>query len=224
MTVAAFVAALTLSFANGTMAADTLLDPEGTISIEIVDAFDRPTKGAWYMHQGINSKGPVVRNGQGNETFEFATGVYTLRTRNVEYGQVIEMETESTLELVHEGEIAFKAVYYTDAEQKEFFNQGATESTEEEVDENVVTEPSTDVEPAEEVNPEEEMVNEPVIPAPRPDVVPDDTKPNFPSDGFVSAVTPGQNYDLAATGPSGLLGLMLISSVTGLAAIRRKND
>ena len=52
---------------------------QGTITINVYDENNKPYMGNWYLHQGTNEKGLVLRNGSSGETFSFKEGTYFLR-------------------------------------------------------------------------------------------------------------------------------------------------
>ena len=74
---ALFILMMGISLIPGGRAAE--VEDQGTIVINVYDENGDEFAGNWYLHQGINERGMVVRNGSNGETFLFSDGTYYLR-------------------------------------------------------------------------------------------------------------------------------------------------
>lgn len=79
-----FAASLMASLAiliSGAYAAAPVVPDTGNVEIRVIDEKNQKFSGNWYLHQGVNEKGMVLRNGSSGEKFSMPVGNYYLEAQ-----------------------------------------------------------------------------------------------------------------------------------------------
>jgi len=188
----------------------------GKITIEVTGENGTKLSGNWYLHQGINDKGMVLRNGSSGEVFNFSAGIYYLEVRNLKVYPYYKVFSANPQTLKVGGAIKFQVQYFKTEVQKANATSAPVPPTP--VVPEVIPTPDPVV-----VNPVDDSTPDPVAPKKTPIkltiVRPAVQDPAIAYDGPEEV-----GYRLATTGPNGLLGILLaFSLVSGLWIIKRKN-
>jgi hypothetical protein len=194
----------------------------GKITIEVSDQNGTSLSGDWYLHSGKTEANDTVRNGSKGEVFDFPAGTYFLEVRNLKLYPFYKIFTANPQTLNVGDGIQFDVQYFQTEDQK----NGATNAP-------VMIEPAASQTVPVVVTPSPAPAPIVTAPAPAPVIVP--LKNNHIKLNIVRPVETdettqnndsgqAQNYNLATTGPAGLLGvLVLFSMACGLWIVKRKN-
>ncbi|MFH1012617.1 MAG: hypothetical protein V1760_02615 [Candidatus Peregrinibacteria bacterium] len=244
--VALLVLAMTAAFSPAS--ASTMLSEHrrsnGDVIIQVVDQDGVDMGGVWFLHEGTGDKGSVIRNGTYGEAFRLEQGTYFLRGQNKKGYEDFQVTSENPQAVIPRGTVVFTLAYYKEgyAASQQAEESGAS------LEVTPVNEPTAapDTTPTAEPEPEvmEPNVMEPLegllddglgittelfdrshlerSPLPSPGVRPRVSTTALPVTTQAVATAPLRQYALPATGPAGLLGLMVMSGLGGLWATRRR--
>jgi len=186
----------------------------GKITIEVSDQNGAAIGGDWYLYAGATSNTLVARNGTKGEVFNFPAGTYFLEVRNIKTHPFYKVFSANPQTLMIKGSIRFQVQYFVTEAQKARATSAPTPAT-----------PAVTPTPAPVIE-----IPAPVTVTPAPVVQkkapikltiirPAVEDPAIAYDG------PGEvGYQLATTGPNGLLGALLaFSLIAGLWIVKRKN-
>jgi hypothetical protein len=228
LSMVALVAFLGLSAPMAVRADDTT---QGKIVINVLDENGADYAGSWFLHIGSTAQYQVVTNGTKSYQFSASASEYFLEVRNTTDRSYYSIRSDNPQRLAAKGTITFNVQYFktlTQMKAAAFLPYPGTTALAQ--PSAVTTTPSAPavVTPSVPTVPSAPAVQ----PAPAPIVTPNVSAPVEPAVDETPAQEPtapsqtqaAGNYDLATTGPAGMLfPIALLSVLAGVLACRKKN-